>query len=142
MKVKRTLALILVLCLSLGVLSGCGGSTDTPESTAPEEEAESNLDLGEIPELTFPKEITLIVPFAAGGAFDVMARNVQAIANQMYGVNIIVNCVSGGGSAVGVTQVLTSNPDGYTIGFGSTSYLGLIAQGQMDAEVDDADFLC
>ena len=147
MKVKRTLALILVLCLSLGVLSGCGGSTDTPESTAPEEEAESKLDLGEIPELTFPegfpnKEITLIVPFAAGGAFDVMARNVQAIANQMYGVNIIVNCVSGGGSAVGVTQVLTSTPDGYTIGFGSTSYLGLIAQGQMDAEVDDADFLC
>ena len=55
MKVKRTLALILVLCLSLGVLSGCGGSTDTPESTAPEEEAESKLDLGEIPDLTFPE---------------------------------------------------------------------------------------
>ena len=83
MKVKRTLALILVLCLSLGVLSGCGGSTDTPESTAPEEEAESNLDLGEIPELTFPegfpnKEITLIVPFAAAAVPSASPRSSPA----------------------------------------------------------------
>ena len=155
MKLNRTLALILAVCMMLAVLAGCGGSKESaaPESTAPESTApesttpDDGAEESDVPELAFPdgfpkKEITLIVPFAAGGAFDVMARNVQAIAQEMYGVNIIVSCVSGGGSAVGVTQVLTSNPDGYTIGFGSTSYLGLIAQGQMDASVDDADFLC
>ena len=60
----------------------------------------------------------------------------------MYNVDVVVNCVPGGGSAVGVTQTLTSKPDGYTIGFGSTSYLGLIAQGMMDMNAEDADFLC
>ncbi len=50
--------------------------------------------------------------------------------------------MAGGGSAVGITQALTSAPDGYTIAFGSTSYLGLIAQGRMEAKVEDADFLC
>lgn len=91
----------------------------------------------------FPKkEITLVVPFAAGGAFDVMARTLQPVLKEQNDIDLIVKCVAGGGSAVGVTETLTSKPDGYTIGFGSTSYLGLIAQGRMEAKVEDADFLC
>ncbi|MGI6028676.1 MAG: tripartite tricarboxylate transporter substrate binding protein [Candidatus Heteroscillospira sp.] len=152
MKLNRTLALILAVAMMLTVLVGCGGNK-TPESTAPESSApestapESSAPGEDTHEVVWPegfpkKEITLIVPFAAGGAFDVMARNIQAIVAEMYDVNIVVTCVSGGGSAVGITQALTSKADGYTIAFGSTSYLGLIAQGRMEAKVEDADFLC
>ena len=82
MKLNRTLALILAVCMMLAVLAGCGGSTESaapestaPESTAPESEnPDDGAEESDVPELAFPdgfpkKEITLIVPFAAGGAF-------------------------------------------------------------------------
>ncbi len=156
MKLNRTLALILAVAMMLAMLVGCGGNktpeSSAPESTAPETtapetdapEANNGEDTHEVvwPDGFPKKEITLIVPFAAGGAFDVMARTLQPVIKEMYDVDIVVTCVSGGGSAVGITQALTSKPDGYTIAFGSTSYLGLIAQGRMEAKVEDADFLC
>ena len=163
MKLNRTLALILAVALMLTMVA-CGGKTEeskapastAPESTAPESTApESTAPESTAPEapaedtheVVFPdgfpkKEITLIVPFAAGGAFDVMARTLQPIIKEMYDVDIVVTCVAGGGSAVGVTQNLTSAPDGYTFGFGSTSYLGLIAQGRMEMDPAEATFLC
>lgn len=119
---KRIVALILVV-----TLLACSVACSSGDSAAAE----------------FPqKEITLIIPFAAGGAFDVMARTLQPVIKEEYGVDIVVECVEGGGSAVGVTQTLTSDPDGYTIGFGSTSFLGLIAQGSMDWDPTAADYLC
>lgn len=157
MKLKRTLASILAVVMLLTMLVGCGGGTapesKAPESQAPESQApesnapESNEPTEDTHEVVFPdgfpkKEITLIIPFAAGGAFDVMARTLQPVFKEMYDVDIVVTCVPGGGSAVGITQALTSKNDGYTIAFGSTSYLGLIAQGRMEAQVSDADFLC
>ena len=151
MKLNRTLALILAVAMMLAMLVGCGGNktpeSSAPESTAPETDAPEANNGEDTHEVVWPdgfpkKEITLIVPFAAGGAFDVMARTLQPVIKEMYDVDIVVTCVSGGGSAVGITQALTSKPDGYTIAFGSTSYLGLIAQGRMEAKVEDADFLC
>lgn len=153
MKRTRILALILAVVMMLGMLAGCGGNKTAPESKAPESKAPESADPStttpgeDTHEVNFPdgfpkKEITLIIPFAAGGAFDVMARTLQPVIKEMYDVDLVVSCVAGGGSAVGITQALTSKSDGYTIAFGSTSYLGLIAQGRMEAELDDADFLC
>lgn len=155
---RKIVSLVLAGVLAVSTLTGCGSSSSktepAPETTAEEEKpteeaapAEETASTEDTHEVVFPdgypkKEITLIVPFAAGGAFDVMARTIQPVLKEKYDVDIIVECVSGGGSAVGVTQTLTSNPDGYTIGFGSTSYLGLIAQGTMDMDPENADFLC
>ena len=123
--------------------TAAAAETKAAETTA----AAAPAAAGAAEEVKFPagfpaKEITLIIPFKAGGAFDGMARTLQPVIKEMYNVDIVVNCVAGGGSAVGVTQCLTSAPDGYTIGFGSTSYLGLIAQGMMDMNPEDAEFLC
>lgn len=162
MKKNRFVAGLLSAAMMVSVLAGCGGSTaassseSSSQAPASSSEAASSAASGESEaagEATtegavkkpdnFPKkEITLIIPFAAGGAFDVMARTLQPIIKENDDINLIVTCVEGGGSAVGVTQTLTSKPDGYTIGFGSTSYLGLIAQGRMQMNPTNADFLC
>ena len=80
----------------------------------------------------FPKkEITIIVPFSAGGATDLMARELQPVFKELLDVNIVVQNVEGGGSVTGVTHALTSKPDGYTIGLTTSSYIALDAQGQV-----------
>jgi len=155
MKTSKIIALILALALSVCAFAGCGGGSASSQSSAAPaapsdasaasttEGAETAPADGPVKPGNFPKkEITLIVPFAAGGAFDVMARTIQPVLKSQYDVDIIVKCVSGGGSAVGITECLTSKPDGYTIAFGSTSFLGLIAQGRMEANVEDGEYLC
>ena len=80
----------------------------------------------------FPKkEITIIVPFSAGGATDLMARSLQPIFKELLDVNIVVEDVAGGGSVTGITQAMTSKNDGYTLGLVTSSYIALAAQGQV-----------
>jgi tripartite-type tricarboxylate transporter receptor subunit TctC len=77
----------------------------------------------------FPsKEIHFIVPWNAGGSNDISARTLAQIASQ-DGVNLIVENVPGATGAIGMTKVANAEPDGYTIGMGTSSTLALIAQG-------------
>lgn len=83
-------------------------------------------------EVDFPKkEIQLIVPFSAGGATDLMARQMQPLFKSLLDTTLVVEDVEGGGSVTGVTQALTSKPDGYTVGLVTSSYIALDAQGQV-----------
>jgi tripartite-type tricarboxylate transporter receptor subunit TctC len=65
------------------------------------------------------RPITLIVPFAAGGAFDTVARILGARMGELLGQAVIVENPSGGGGIVGTRRVITSEPDGYTLLFGT-----------------------
>ncbi|NPC58637.1 Bug family tripartite tricarboxylate transporter substrate binding protein [Caenimonas soli] len=77
----------------------------------------------------FPsKEIRLIVPWNAGGSNDISARALSQIATE-DGVKVIVENVPGATGAIGMTKVANAEPDGYTIGMGTSSTLALIAQG-------------
>ncbi len=68
---------------------------------------------------TFPtRPITLIVPFAAGGATDVTARIVGEQMSRTLGQQVIVENVVGAGGTVGSTRAMRANPDGYTIEMG------------------------
>ncbi|MDA8124955.1 MAG: tripartite tricarboxylate transporter substrate binding protein [Deltaproteobacteria bacterium] len=70
------------------------------------------------------KPITLIVPFAAGGGTDIGTRVVAKVAEKHLGKPFVVQNVDGGGSEVGVVQMVRSAPDGYTIaGFNSASVI-------------------
>lgn len=90
----------------------------------------------------FPqKEITIIVPFSAGGATDLMAREMQPIFKELLDVNIVVQNVEGGGSVTGVTQALSSKADGYTLGLVTSSYIALDAQGQVPISLDQASYI-
>ena len=64
------------------------------------------------------KPITLIVPFAAGGPTDVVARIVTEHMSKTLGQQIVVENVAGAGGTTGITRGAQSNPDGYTIMMG------------------------
>ena len=61
------------------------------------------------------RPIRLIVPFAAGGAVDVLARLVGGKVSDQLGQPVIVENRPGAGGTLGADQVAKSPPDGYTI---------------------------
>jgi tripartite-type tricarboxylate transporter receptor subunit TctC len=69
--------------------------------------------------------ISLIVPFAAGGSSDVIARAVAEAMRRALGQPIIVENRAGAGGALGTAQVVKAAADGYTIGIGTASTLAI-----------------
>lgn len=71
----------------------------------------------------FPtRPITLIVPYAAGGSADVVARPVAAEMGKLLGENVVVELRPGAGGNIGAEYVARSaRPDGYTILMASLS---------------------
>lgn len=65
------------------------------------------------------KTITVIVPFAAGGPTDVVARLVGEHMGRTLGQQMIVENVGGAGGTTGMTRVAGATPDGYTLGVGN-----------------------
>jgi tripartite-type tricarboxylate transporter receptor subunit TctC len=65
----------------------------------------------------FPeKPVTLVVPFAAGGPSDKIARDVaEALRKPLGGQTVIVENVGGAGGTIGAAKVAKANPDGYTL---------------------------
>lgn len=59
--------------------------------------------------------ITMVVPFAAGGATDVIARIVGEGMSEAIGQRIVVENAGGAGGTTGSIRVMRANPDGYTI---------------------------
>ncbi|KRE17969.1 hypothetical protein ASE63_01910 [Bosea sp. Root381] len=64
------------------------------------------------------KPITMIVPFAAGGPTDIIARMVSENMSKTLGQQIVIENVAGAGGTTGITRALTAAPDGYTIAMG------------------------
>lgn len=68
---------------------------------------------------TFPeRSLTLIVPFAAGGASDVSSRIMAEAMGKILGQSIVIENVAGAGGGTGGLRGKNAKPDGYTIGFG------------------------
>lgn len=65
--------------------------------------------------------ITLIVPFAAGGATDVVSRLVAKSFGERIGRSIVVENVGGAGGVVGAQRVLRATPDGATLLMGTVA---------------------
>ena len=61
------------------------------------------------------KSITLIVPFAAGGPTDTVARLIAVPMGQALGQTVVVENVPGAGGTIASTKVARAAPDGYTI---------------------------
>lgn len=86
-----------VVSLSLGALAvlGCAGAGAQPYPSRP---------------------VSIVVPFAAGGPTDIVARSIgDAMSRSMPGSNFIVDNAVGAGGTIGVSKVARAAPDGYTL---------------------------
>ncbi|MFL4985313.1 MAG: Bug family tripartite tricarboxylate transporter substrate binding protein [Xanthobacteraceae bacterium] len=71
------------------------------------------------------RPITLVVPYAAGGGNDVMARTVADTMSRVLGQQIVVENRAGAGGTIATRQVAKSAPDGYTLVIGGTGTLAV-----------------
>jgi len=64
----------------------------------------------------FPdKPVTIVVPFAAGGPTDKVARDLGEALRKQLNQTVIVENVGGAGGTLGAAKVATAAPDGYTL---------------------------
>jgi tripartite-type tricarboxylate transporter receptor subunit TctC len=65
---------------------------------------------------TYPtRPITMVVPFAAGGPTDTVARLIGQSMTQTMGQQVVIENVGGAGGTLGAARVAKANPDGYTV---------------------------
>ena len=69
------------------------------------------------------KAITLVVPFAAGGGTDSIARDLAKNLSESLGQSVIVDNRGGGGGAIGAQFVAKSEPDGHTLLFVTSTFI-------------------
>jgi tripartite-type tricarboxylate transporter receptor subunit TctC len=84
------------------------------------------LTAGTAPADDYPsRPIRLIVPYAAGGGADSVARIVAKRVGETIGQAIVIENRGGGGSIIGTELVNTSEPDGYTLLLGQSGPISI-----------------
>ena len=61
------------------------------------------------------KPVRVLVPFAAGGTFDLVARVISLRLSELWGQQVVVDNRPGGATIIATEMVAKSNPDGYTL---------------------------
>src|SRR5437773_12287821 len=64
------------------------------------------------------RPVTMVVPFAAGGPVDTIARIVGIPMGKTLGQTVVVESVAGAAGTLGVGRVARAAPDGYTLSIG------------------------
>jgi len=74
--------------------------------------------LAQTPTVDYPKKpVRIIVPVAAGGPTDIVARTLADKLSAMWGQQVFIENKSGAGNNIGIEFVARSDPDGYTVLF-------------------------
>lgn len=129
MKKILALALAATMTLSLAACGNSGGASQGSDSQS----GKSNFPDG--------KQISLIVPYAAGGASDTVARIYASELEQALDTSVTVSNVEGASGAIGLEQVRNANPDGYTMAYMPVESTMLRALGFTDLSTDDFKFV-
>jgi len=72
------------------------------------------------------KPIRIVVPYAAGGTTDQLARVLQPALSESLGQTLIIDNKPGAGGTIGTELAVTAPPDGYTLVFGNNGPNALI----------------
>ncbi len=140
---KKWLSILLAVTMVF-TITAC--TAQPAASSAPAQEAEKpQIEFDEAgipirPESYPDKQLTLICPFAAGGAIDNSLRAMLPILEK-YGVSAIVTNVTGSSGATGAFEAINAKPDGYTLSTIGPGFVGAWAQGQIDFSWDDVAFI-
>ena len=120
---KRSLAIVLALMMILTLFAGCSSGSEpskapestTPESTAPESSApESSAPAIDYSDYFKGEDVSLIVPWSAGGGSDTGARKLIPYVEKILGCTITVDNLTGGSGWVGWEKMLAGDTDGKT----------------------------
>lgn len=108
---KKVISFLLATTMMLAAATGCSsGNSGAASGAASQSEGNSSQSID------FPtKNITVVVPWAAGGAVDLLMRQIATAASKESGVSFVVNNVTGAGGTVAATQYLSEKDDGYTV---------------------------
>ncbi|AEE92224.1 conserved exported protein of unknown function [Tepidanaerobacter acetatoxydans Re1] len=132
---KKYITGIVVFLLVAMFLVGCGNSNNNSNSKAQETNNEKVV-------TDFPKKnIELIVPFAAGGGTDAVARALANAAEKQLGQPVVIVNKTGGSGAVGMTEGANSKPDGYTVTMITREIVSLPLMGLASISADDFDLI-
>jgi tripartite-type tricarboxylate transporter receptor subunit TctC len=73
-----------------------------------------------VPAQVYPvRPVTIVVPYAAGGPTDVVARVLAERMRSSLGQPVLIENVIGAGGSIGLARVVHAAPDGYTVGIGN-----------------------
>ena len=61
------------------------------------------------------KQISLVIPFAAGGPTDTLGRNLAVVMTQQLKQQVVVENVAGAGGTIASNRVAKAKPDGYSV---------------------------
>jgi tripartite-type tricarboxylate transporter receptor subunit TctC len=109
---------IAAMALSIGAIALPAGAADYPDHA-----------------------IKMIVPFAAGGGTDVLARIIAQNLNGKWGQPVVVENQPGASGAIGTRTVMNAPPDGYTLLMASTGALMAVSAAAGDGPFDVNKFL-
>ena len=87
------------------------------------------------------KPINMLVPFAAGGSSDVIARLVGEEMSRVLGQRIVMENMGGAGGATALTRAARAEPDGYTIVIGNSGTNAASYTIYNDLKYTPADFV-
>jgi tripartite-type tricarboxylate transporter receptor subunit TctC len=85
--------------------------------------------------------IRMIVPFAAGGGTDVLARMIAQDLNSKWGQPVVVENQPGASGAIGTRAAMNAPPDGYTLLMASTGALMTVSAAAVDGPFDVNKYL-
>ena len=72
------------------------------------------------------RNITMVVPFPAGGPIDVVARILAARLSEILGQQVVIENVGGAGGMTGAARVAKAPPDGYSVLLSGSAVLAII----------------
>lgn len=129
-KVVKILAMVTLFALVAGMFAGCASQP----TNQPTDQTASQT--------KFPtKQITVVVPYAPGGASDTVARIYAKELEGVLKVPVVVTNKTGASGAVGLEFAKNSKADGYTIAYMPVESTMIKALGFTELTTDDFKFL-